>query len=113
MQEDVSEMMHELNTPNRAVTPTPKFSNGKQPRSNSAVPTNKENGSKGATAGNLLPRIKLGKNKTSSYNSNNGTSGSQTYKAYVWGSGKDGRCGNGKESSEKMPSTIKSQYKFA
>lgn len=24
-------------------------------------------------------------------------------KVYVWGSGKDGRCGNGKESSEKVP----------
>ena len=33
-------------------------------------------------------------------------------RVYVWGSGKDGRCGNGKESSEKLPNPVNSTYKF-
>lgn len=34
------------------------------------------------------------------------------YKLYVWGSGKDGRCGNGKESGEKTPTLISSKHSF-
>jgi hypothetical protein len=30
----------------------------------------------------------------------------------MWGSGKDGRCGNGKESNEKVPQSVQSQHKF-
>jgi hypothetical protein len=26
------------------------------------------------------------------------------YKCYMWGSGKDGRCGTGKDNNEKVPS---------
>jgi hypothetical protein len=33
-------------------------------------------------------------------------------KAFLWGSGKDGRCGNGKDSSEKVPNAVTSQHKF-
>jgi alpha-tubulin suppressor-like RCC1 family protein len=33
-------------------------------------------------------------------------------KVYMWGSGKDGRCGNGKESNEKVPLSVQSQHKF-
>ena len=32
--------------------------------------------------------------------------------AFVWGSGKDGRCGNGRETSEKVPKKVKAAYTF-
>lgn len=32
---------------------------------------------------------------------------------YVWGSGKDGRCGNGKETNEKVPALVGTSHKFA
>lgn len=30
----------------------------------------------------------------------------------MWGSGKDGRCGNGKEAGEKLPASVNSSHKF-
>jgi alpha-tubulin suppressor-like RCC1 family protein len=33
-------------------------------------------------------------------------------RAYVWGSGKDGRCGNGKETNEKVPTQVVSKQTF-
>lgn len=36
----------------------------------------------------------------------------ESYRAYVWGSGKDGRCGNGSESNERVANPVNSQHKF-
>ena len=30
----------------------------------------------------------------------------------MWGSGKDGRLGNGKETNEKVPTSVNSQHRF-
>ena len=34
------------------------------------------------------------------------------YKCFMWGSGKDGRCGTGKDSNEKVPSQVNTQHRF-
>ena len=67
--------------------------------------------SSSACTGALLPRVRLGKfgptNNPIGHSNQNGV-----FKVYAWGSGKDGRCGNGKESSEKVPVPVETQYKF-
>lgn len=50
---------------------------------------------------NLLPKVTLDSKVHS-----------QSSEVYVWGSGKDGRCGNNKETSEKLPKKAKVQFNF-
>ncbi len=66
---------------------------------NRTTPTPKFPHSKRKSKAKLLPKAKNPLNVTHC-------------KVYTWGSGKDGRCGNGKENSEKVPKTIKSQHAF-
>ena len=69
------------------VSPTPKFTHASK-----IAPGGKEN--------HLLPRATI---------EMIGAAGSR---AFVWGSGKDGRCGNGKESNEKVPAQVASSHRF-
>ncbi len=78
----------------KLVSPTPRFSASNKFRPSNQTCVNKEN----KINTSLLPKIKM-KNGVFNY----GSTVNGGLKAYVWGSGKDGRCGNGKESSEKLP----------
>eukprot|EP00347_Sterkiella_histriomuscorum_P016506 403352920 len=113
MQEEPPEVRASINS-HQQVTPTPKFSQSNKFRNqSSAQRSNKENNQTiKQTYGSydkkeqmqLLPRIKL--KIFGQVNKN------QSYKVFVWGSGKDGRCGNGKESSEKLPNQANTSHNF-
>jgi hypothetical protein len=49
----------------------------------------------------------LGPNASKSGKSVN-VGGIMGYKSYMWGSGKDGRCGTGKDNNEKVPAQVNS-----
>ncbi|CDW87540.1 kinesin motor domain containing protein [Stylonychia lemnae] len=119
IQEEPPEVRASINH-HQMVTPTPKFSNANKFRNNSQTQglLNKENSdflkSAQSFKEQLLPRNKLNSQGISAYQSGQPSSQNiSNCKIYVWGSGKDGRCGNGKESSEKLPNQINSQYKFS